>query len=179
MARKRRSLPVDVRKAVLHEAGYKCGNPACRGILTLDIHHLVPVSEDGPDSAENLLALCPNCHALYHKGEIPVESIRAWKMVLLTLNEGYDRKSVDILLALDRVGSRLWVSGDGVLDCAALIAAGFITAKAFGTIAPSSPYGQAILPPPYEVCLTERGRMMVEAWKRGDQEAAVNAVAGV
>ena len=105
MAKKRRSIPVDVQHLVLHEAGYKCANPVCRTILTLDIHHLVPVADDGGNAPDNLLALCPNCHALHHRAEIPADSIRAWKMLLLALNEAYDRRSVDLLLALDKCGA--------------------------------------------------------------------------
>ena len=161
----RKALLIDVRKRVLHEAGYKCGNPICRCILTLDIHHLVPVSEDGADEPENLLALCPNCHALHHKGEIPVESLRAWKMLLLAVNEAFDRRSVDLLLALDKVGTT-YVSGEGVLECASLIAAGLVKRGSYST-------GGAI--PTYSVSLTDRGRAMVNAWKQGDQEAAVEA----
>ena len=33
-------VPLDVRRLVLHEAGYTCSTPACRYPLTLDIHHL-------------------------------------------------------------------------------------------------------------------------------------------
>lgn len=30
-------------------------------------HHIVPVSEGGPDTADNLVLLCPNHHALAHR----------------------------------------------------------------------------------------------------------------
>jgi 5-methylcytosine-specific restriction endonuclease McrA len=78
-----RTVPLDVRRLVLHEAGYKCSNPACRYPLTLDVHHLYYVSEGGSNLAENLLPLCPNCHTEHHHGHIPHESLRAWKMLLL------------------------------------------------------------------------------------------------
>jgi hypothetical protein len=162
----RRSPPLDVKRLVLHESGYHCGNPVCRCILTLDIHHLVPVSEDGVNVAENLLALCPNCHALHHTGEIPPESLRAWKMLLLAMNEAYDRRSIDLLLALSAVGAT-FVSGDGILECAPLIAAGLV-ARAQYSLA-STPI------PAYSVSLTDRGHAVVAAWRRGDQEGAVSA----
>ena len=159
----RKALPIDVRRHVLHEAGYKCSNPVCRTILTLDIHHLVPVAERGGDVRENLLALCPNCHALHHRGEIPAESVRAWKMLLLAVNEAFDRRSVDLLLMLDVVGM-VFVAGEGVLECAGLIASGLV-AKGQYSVAGSIPA--------YSVSLTDRGRALVAAWKKGDQGAAV------
>jgi 5-methylcytosine-specific restriction endonuclease McrA len=97
---KRKRIPIEVKQLVLHEGGYKCANPSCRTILTLDIHHLVPVSEGGPNTPENLLALCPNCHSLYHNETIPAQSIKAWKMILLSLNEAFDKRSVDSPVAL-------------------------------------------------------------------------------
>ena len=163
----RKALPVDVKRLVLHEAGYKCGNPICRTVLTLDIHHLVPVADRGLDKSENLLALCPNCHALHHRGEIPVESLRAWKMLLLALNEALDRKSMDLLLTLDIVGMT-FVSGEGVLDCASLIAAGLVERRTYpiaGTL------------PKYSVSLTDKGRTLVAGWKAGDQGAALGTSA--
>ena len=159
----RKALTQEVRRHVLHEAGYKCGNPVCRTIITLDIHHLVPVADDGSNDPENLLALCPNCHALHHRGEIPRESLRAWKMLLLAVNEAFDRRSVDLLLALDATGM-VFVSGEGVLECAALIAGGLVQRGAYNT-------GRPI--PSYSVSLTERGRAFVEAWKQGNQQLAV------
>lgn len=30
------------------------------------LHHVVPVSDGGPDTRENCLLLCPNCHAIAH-----------------------------------------------------------------------------------------------------------------
>ncbi|MBI1930628.1 HNH endonuclease [Candidatus Poribacteria bacterium] len=165
----RKSLPIDVRKRVLHEAGYKCGNPVCRTILTLDIHHLVPVADGGPDDPENLLALCPNCHALHHKGEILTESLRAWKIILLALNEAYDRKSVDLLLALDKIGP-VWISGDGIFDCSGLIAAGLIEFRQIGSWQPNT--GN----PPCHLSLTSRGRTMVASWKQGNQKEAIEII---
>jgi hypothetical protein len=165
MTKKRKSLPIETRKLVLHEAGYKCANPACRNILTLDIHHMEYVSEGGSDSPDNLLAVCPNCHALHHQGHIPVESLRAWKMLLLSLNEGFDRKSIDLLLALHKMG-RVFVSGDGAMDCAALIASELVEHTVH------NPGGNMRFI--YELKLSQKGLLMIEAWKRGNQEGAVN-----
>ncbi|WP_431066907.1 HNH endonuclease [Methylotuvimicrobium sp.] len=34
----------------------------------LEVHHTVPLSEDGDDTVENAVALCPNCHRELHFG---------------------------------------------------------------------------------------------------------------
>ncbi len=161
----RKSLPIDTRRSVLHQAGYRCGNPVCRTILTLDIHHLDPIANDGFDGPDNLLALCPNCHALHHREVIPQASLHAWKMLLLAMNEAFDRRSVDLLLTLD-TSSPLIVSGEGVLDCAALIAGGLVQSEA-------KVLTYAIGPPSYILSLTERGKSFVASWKSGDQGAAI------
>lgn len=160
----RKKISTDVKQAVLHQAGYKCANPACRGIITLDIHHLVYVTDDGKNDAENLLALCPNCHSLHHKGIIPGQSIRTWKMLLLAINEAFDRRSADILLTLADAG-HLFVAGEGVLKCAPLIAGGFVRCARFQT-------GPVI--PSYQISLTDKGTRFVKAWKDGKQKEAIS-----
>ena len=156
--KKRKALPVDVRKLVLHECGYRCAVPTCRWPLTLDVHHMEYVSEGGPDTAENLLPVCRNCHGMIHDGAISRKSVRAWKMLLLALNEGYDRRSIDALLLLNSRGF-LRVSGDAFLQLASLAASGFIAASYFSSVEHAW----------YEVQLTERGKLFVDAWRRGDQ----------
>ncbi|MCI2424742.1 HNH endonuclease [Candidatus Acetothermia bacterium] len=171
--KRRPQIITEIKRQVLHESGYKCANPACRTILTLDIHHLDYVSESGSNQPDNLIALCPNCHTLHHKGHIPKESLRSWKMFLLSLNKGLDKHSIDLLLALYKV-EHLMVSGEGVLECSALIAADLVK------VATDSKGGLFIAGVQYEekywVELSEKGRSLVEAWKRGDQEGAVIAM---
>lgn len=48
-----------------------CGKPApfiqqCKGQPFLEVHHVVPLSEGGPDTVENVIAVCPNCHRRAH-----------------------------------------------------------------------------------------------------------------
>lgn len=83
MTKTRRHIPDSVRRAVLTEAGFRCAVPTCRAILAIDLHHIVPVSDNGTDTLSNLLALCPTCHALHHRGTIPSESISTWKEALV------------------------------------------------------------------------------------------------
>jgi hypothetical protein len=167
----RTAIPVDIKLAVLHQAGYKCGNPVCRTLVTLDIHHLAPVSKGGKNDPDNLLVLCPNCHRLHHHGEIPLASLRAWKMLLLALNEAFDRRSIDLLLTLEST-SPLVSGGEGVLECAALIAAGLVRSE-------SQLLTWAMGPPSYVLCLTEKGRAFVASWRAGDQRAAVTPGPGL
>ncbi len=171
MSAKRKSIPVDVRRLVLHESGYQCANPNCRTILTLDMHHIEYVVEGGSDKAENLVPLCPNCHTRHHQRHIPKESIRAWKMLLLALNEGFDRYSLNVLLALAKVAGGITVSGDGVLRCAGLVASGLVDIAYFMK-ADFFPPREHIA---YTLQLTNKGRLVVEGWKRGDQGAVIAA----
>ena len=169
----RKALKPDVRQLVLHEAGYKCGNPVCRHVITLDVHHLDQVSQGGGDTPENLLALCPNCHTLHHAGHIAESSLRSWKHVLLALNEAFDRKSTDVLLALDLL-QNLYITGDGVLECAALIASGMVDVRSGQhDLAPGAPQWDHGGPPLYTVSLSIRGSTFVSAWKNGQQVEAV------
>ena len=39
------------------------------GRLYLEVHHVVPLSSGGPNTVDNAVALCPNCHRRMHFGE--------------------------------------------------------------------------------------------------------------
>ena len=172
MAAVRKKIPLDVKQHILHETGFQCANPNCRRPLTLDIHHLQSVADDGSNDPQNLIALCPNCHADHHRGIIPLKSIRAWKMLSIALNEGLGRRSIDILLALDKTGP-LMIDGEGGLHAASLIAADLVRLS-FNTRRGGGWASQSGLPA-YTLELTERGHIVVQAWKHGDQEGVVNA----
>jgi len=123
----------------------------------------VPVAEDGPNTLANLIALCPTCHALFTRGDISRDSIYSWKATLVALSHAFDTDTIDALLFLHlSATSSLRISGDGVLRFLRLIASGLATFNLF------MQNGPLLL---YEVRLTNRGRMLVQAWKRGDRRA--------
>jgi hypothetical protein len=132
-------------------------------ILTLEIHHLEQVADGGSDEPINLLPLCPNCHTLHHKGTIPIASLRTWKHLLLALNQAFDTRLVDLLLMLSKQ-DRLWVSGDGVLQCAAGIASGLVEVES-----------RVIDTQQYFVRLSEKGRRFVAGWEAGNELEALSA----
>jgi hypothetical protein len=161
----RKAIPIDVTQRVLHEAGYKCSNPRCRYPITLDRHHIETVADGGSNDPENLLPLCPTCHAEYHNGQIPTASIRAWKMLLIALNEGFDRRGVDLLLLISRQEIR--VTGDGLLECASLIASRLVE---FTVLHEAQDQWSS---DNYVLRVSEKGRRFVEGWKDGKQDAAI------
>ena len=62
--------------AALIRAQGRCEVPACTRALFLgtsgkpflEVHHLVPLAMNGPDSLANVAALCPSCHREIHHG---------------------------------------------------------------------------------------------------------------
>lgn len=102
-----------------------------------------------------------------------MESIRAWKMLLLAINEAYDRDSVDLLLALEDSEGRIYASGDSLPHYSSLVAANLVEVKQYG-----DPFsgGQSVVQPPISVTLTERGRHLVREWKEGNQREAIEAM---
>jgi hypothetical protein len=167
----RPAIPQAVRIAVLTEAGYRCAVPTCRGILALDLHHIVEVAEGGAHDAHNLLVLCPTCHALFTRGTIDRRSIELWKGMLVALGHAFDIPAIDQLVFLNNLPlGQLQISGDGVLQFARLIGAGL--AEFHLTMR----NGPLIL---YEVRLTFRGRALVSAWQAGDRTALQSALGPV
>ena len=168
----------------LTEAGYRCAVPTCRGILALDLHHLVPVKEEGGNEHSNLIALCPTCHALYERGTIKRESLALWKAMLVTLGNAFDKESVDNLLflhSIQKVEPPI-ISGDTVFRYSKLVSAGLVTFKAryrravreggfFARLAEGELFG-------YVLALTDKGKLVVEAWEKGDRES-LKAALGV
>lgn len=64
----------EIRRKILVRAGGRCEWCQRRGFAThdgrvyLETHHIVPLSEGGPDSEVNVAALCPNDHREAHYG---------------------------------------------------------------------------------------------------------------
>jgi hypothetical protein len=58
---------------VLHRDGHVCSVPGCRNALYLDLHHLIPRAEGGPNVDENIITLCGVHHRAAHAGELLIE----------------------------------------------------------------------------------------------------------
>jgi hypothetical protein len=122
---------------------------------------MLQVSEGGGDQAANLIALCPTCHALYHRGKISQQSIYAWKAMLVAIGRAFDVQTIDKLLFLNSLEPDfLVVSGDGLLHFDRVIAAGFASARQ-----KANNNFQLVT---YTVNISEKGRMMVSAWSDGN-----------
>lgn len=169
--RERKNLSLKTVTNVLTEAGYRCAVPTCRGILALDMHHIWEVSAGGGDDPANLIALCPTCHALYHRGTISADSVYAFKAMLVAISRAFDLDAVDRLLFLCPLSKDvLIVSGDGLLHFARLIAANlaFFEQKANNNF-------QLVT---YAINITDKGKHLIEAWRQGDRARLSQALGG-
>lgn len=52
-----------IRAQAIKKYGSKC--ELCSYKLSLDAHHIIPKKEGGPNEVDNLMIVCPNCHALF------------------------------------------------------------------------------------------------------------------
>lgn len=57
-----------LREGIYKRDGYRCA--LCDDPRRLQLHHVVPRGEGGPDTQMNLITLCPRCHALAHGTDI-------------------------------------------------------------------------------------------------------------
>jgi hypothetical protein len=87
-----RHIPNDVSQKVTQRHFFEC---AWDGVKLTERHHIREWSLGGEHAEENLILLCPTCHALAHKGEISSDQLK-------------DRKSTH--LKADRVGGNFQTS---------------------------------------------------------------------
>ena len=86
----RPAIPQEIKNSVLVEAGHRCSIPTCRTATPIEIAHIVPWAESQDHSAENLIVLCANCHALQEKGHVSRNALRQYKRNLKILNGRYN-----------------------------------------------------------------------------------------
>src|ERR1700733_4884941 len=136
------------------------------------MHHIWEVSAGGGNDPSNLIALCPTCHALYHRGTIKADSIYAYKAMLVAITRAFDVEAIDRLLFLESCEKDfLVVSGDGLLHFSRLIAAGLATVEQ-----KSNNNWQIVT---YAVNINEKGRQLIEAWRQGDRTRLQQVMGGV
>jgi hypothetical protein len=97
------------------------------------------------------------------------EAIYSWKGILVALSHAFDKEAIDDLLFLNKLKpSELKLSGDGVLKFARLIAADLATMHFIARVS-----GVGWL---YDVSVSEKGRLLIEAWKAGNRELVAAAL---
>jgi hypothetical protein len=72
------SLTLDEENTLVNAIWYRCENPYCKYTSFLRVHHIVEEKEGGNNKLDNLIVLCPFCHDLAHRGEIPEKEMRTW-----------------------------------------------------------------------------------------------------
>lgn len=71
---KARKLTMAQRREILRRDGHRCRVPGCTHHVWLDVHHYIPLQQNGPTLPWNLLTLCTRCHANVHAGFLIIES---------------------------------------------------------------------------------------------------------
>src|SRR4051812_16816955 len=157
---RRSAIPSAVKREIMIEASYRCAVPRCLEALAIDVHHIDENSSNNEPS--NLIALCPTCHAAFHRKTYSVEAIKFWKLMLQQLNAAYDRNTISLLLMVDKLddasGLRYEVTGDGLQAFSPLIAADLVKVNVFHR----PDYLRAV--PYYEIKLSEKGQATMKAW---------------
>ncbi len=159
----RSSIPTEIKRKILIEAGYRCAVPTCRFPI-IENAHIVSWAESKDHSYENLVALCPNCHSMYDSGKIDRAAIIAYKKKLMFLNEIYSRFELDVL-DHQKTHKRALIPGEllvkRLLEEGIVIHEEKIMIQGFED-------GEDILGI-FSVVLTDKGKRMLEDWSKVDE----------
>lgn len=74
---KRKKIPEKLKKHLLDQSGHRC--VVCGAHDYLHIHHIVPTSLGGPVDEENLVVLCPTCHASVDRSQMQPDVLKKMK----------------------------------------------------------------------------------------------------
>ena len=72
------TLTIEEKNLLVNAVWYRCENPFCKYTRFLGVHHIVDEKAGGTNKLDNLIVLCPYCHELAHKNEIPEKEMRSW-----------------------------------------------------------------------------------------------------
>lgn len=98
---------------LLAETGRMCA--VCNGMHKVQVHHIVPQAQGGPDTYQNAIPLCPNCHDEVHAHFAPGRTSRTYTPT--ELGQHLDRtKKLAMQRAHLRPGGETWLEDVGRLQ---------------------------------------------------------------
>jgi hypothetical protein len=152
-------IPEALKRRILVEAGHRCAIPTCRNPIT-EIAHIVPYHEVQKHEYENLIALCPTCHARADRGEIDRKSLKIYKRILQRLTDRYERFELLVLDEL-RLNRPVIMAGSMILLIKNLLDEQLVMLNeniGGGTITIQG------IPSNVQVLLTSKGRTFIDEW---------------
>jgi hypothetical protein len=95
-----------VRRAVRARDHGKCRVPWCRSSRNVDHHHLIPKSQGGKHTLDNLVLLCESHHIAHHEGALIIEGTAADAKFTRRAHSsfGIAERTVDTARALKELG---------------------------------------------------------------------------
>ncbi len=158
----RQPIPESLKRQVLVESGHRCAIPTCRTTVT-EVAHIIPWSVCKEHKYENLIALCPNCHARSEKGEIDREALRMYKRILQRLTDRYERFELLVLNEL-RQKKPVTIAENMTLLIKNIVDDGFVETdvidkRGFETNEPWQ----------LHVLLTQKGKSFIEDWIKANK----------
>lgn len=157
----RPAIPAALRRQVLLEAGHRCAIPTCRTV-PVEMAHIEPWSQVRGHSFENLIALCPTCHARYDGGDIDRTSMRAYKANLGLVSGRYGEMERRILemFALEPFATHIKLPGALDFQVMYLLRDGLL-AKAPTQGANMILDGKPVM---QDYVITQTGRAFIDNW---------------
>ena len=70
------AVPNQIKTQLFQRANHRCENPSCMQTLCLEIHHINKNRWD--NDPENLIVLCPTCHALADNSSFRKAQVQNW-----------------------------------------------------------------------------------------------------
>ena len=123
---KRPPIPADLERSVLLEAGHRCAIHTCRQ-TPVELAHIVPWSRCREHTQDNLITLCPTCHARFDKGEIDRKSMLEYKARLLVDSGRLSHFELRLLRKLRVEGTvEVWLLRDLELLIEGLVETGYV-----------------------------------------------------
>jgi hypothetical protein len=157
----RPSIPAQLKRAILVEAGHRCAIPTCQK-YPVDIHHIVPYEKCQEHVFDNLIALCCICHERYHRyKDIDQKSLEIYKANLGLLSNRYgeiERRVLQYFCDQPK-STKIRLSGLSEILVLYLLKDGFLLKTSEGPHINGSPSWE-------EYMLTETGRRFVDNWKQ-------------
>jgi len=78
------AIPSELKRKLLLESGHRCAIPTCKH-PEVEFHHIIPWEKCQEHTFDNMIVLCPNCHARADRGKIDRKSLLLYKANLQSI----------------------------------------------------------------------------------------------